>query len=67
MLSGQLPTIEVNGNPVSCKSKGKKILFKVGQFKHYNITSYWKCVLIADKNMHMIKYNTMDMIHILNN
>ena len=75
MLSGRLPTIEVNRNPVSYKSEGKKILFKVGQFKYYNITSYWKCVLVADKNMHMIKYNTihiikslyMDMIHIPNN
>ena len=39
------------------KSKSKKTLFNVGQWKQYNITSHLKWVLVADKSMHMIIYN----------
>ena len=37
------------------KSKSKKTLFKVGQCKQHNISSHLKCVLVADKSMHISK------------
>ena len=39
------------------KSKSKKTLFNDGQCKQYNISSHLKWVLVADKSMHMIIYN----------
>ena len=43
--------------PFVSKSKSKKTLFEVKQWKQYNISSHIKWVLIADKSMHIIKVN----------